>query len=123
MATTERYLIMITHGLDEPEKATMPLVMAVGALASEVEVVVGLQDGGVELAVKGAADGVAVDGYAPLSKLLADYRELGGRLLACPLGVAHRQIDAATQFADNAEVVAAGRFVLEISSATHVLVY
>ena len=123
MASEEKLVIMVTHGLDEPEKATMPLVMAVGALASEVDVVVGLQDAGVELAVRGAADAVAVDGYPALSKLLADYRELGGRLLACPLGVAKRHIDAATEFAENAEVVAAGRFILEISSASHVLVY
>ncbi len=123
MADTEKLLILVTHGLDEPEKATMPLVMAVGALASEVDVVVGLQEAGVELAVKGATGGVAVDSYPTLAKVLADYRELGGRLLACPLGLATRKIDATTQLVENAEVVAAGRFILEISSASHVLVY
>ena len=64
-----------------------------------------------------------MDSYPTLAKVLADYRELGGRLLACPLGLATRKIDATTQLVENAEVVAAGRFILEISSASHVLVY
>jgi predicted peroxiredoxin len=122
MAAPEKLLIMITHGADEAEQVTMPMVMAVGALASEVDVVVGLQEAGVELAVKGAADAITATGYPALSKLMADYRDLGGRLLACPLGVAKRGIDR-DALVENAEVVAAGRFILEMSSATHVLVY
>jgi uncharacterized protein len=122
VADTEKLLILVTHGLDEPEKATMPLVMAVGALASEVDVVVGLQEAGVELAVKGATGVVGADGYPTLAKVLADYRDLGGRLLACPLGLATRKLDSG-QLVENAEVVAAGRFIVEISSASHVLVY
>ncbi len=122
MAAPEKLLIMITHGADEAEQVTMPMVMAVGALASEVDVVVGLQEAGVELAVKGAADTIAAEGYPTLSKLMSDYRELGGRLLACPLGVAKRGIDRDT-LVDNAEVVAAGRFIVEMSTASHVLVY
>ncbi len=119
----EKLLILVTHGLDEPEKVTMPFVMAVGALASEVDAVIGLQEAGVELAVAGAADGLAVESYPALAKIMADYRELGGRLLACPLGLAARKIDTATQLVENAEVVAAGRFIVEIGSASHVLVY
>ncbi len=122
MAAPEKLLIMITRGADEAEQVTMPMVMAVGALASEVDVVVGLQEAGVELAVQGAADTIAAAGYPTLSKLMADYRELGGRLLACPLGIARRDIDRDT-LVENAEVVAAGRFILEMSTASHVLVY
>ena len=69
------------------------------------------------LALLSDATRVAVDGYPPLSKPLADYRELGGRLLACPLGVNKRGIDAALHLVGNAEVVAAGRFLLELGSA------
>lgn len=116
-------MIMATHGLEDPERATLPFVMAVGALASDMEVVIGLQGPGVELAVRGAGDGVALAGFPPLAKLMADYRELGGRLLACPLSVNTRHLDASTQFAENAEVIAAGRFLLELDTATHVLVY
>ena len=122
MVAPEKLLILITHGADEAEQVTMPMVMAVGALASEVDVVVGLQEAGVELAVKGAAERVAAAGYPTLSKLMADYRELGGQLLACPLGIDGRGIDRDT-LVENAEVVAAGRFIVEMDTATHVLVY
>ena len=122
MAETEKLVIMVTHGPNDPEPATIPFVMAVAAMASDVEVAIGLQASGVELAVKGAADGVQARGFPPLAKLLDDFRELGGRLLVCGPCINGRQIDAA-RFAENAEVVAAGRFVAEITSATNALVY
>ncbi len=75
-----------------------------------------------ELAVKGPAEAIVATGYPTLSKLMGDYREVGGRLLACPPGIAKRGIDRDT-LVDNAEGVAAGRFILEMSSASHVLVY
>ena len=74
----EKLVIMVTHGPDHPEHVTIPFVMAVAALASDVEVVIGLQADGVELAVKGRADTVAAEGFPPLAKLMADYQELGG---------------------------------------------
>jgi predicted peroxiredoxin len=123
MASTEKLVIMVTHGPGDPEQATIPFVMAVGALASEVQVVVGLQGAGVELALKGAADAIAVEGFPPLAKLMADYKAMGGKLLACPPSVNKRHIEAATQFVDNAEVIGAGRFIVEFGTASHVLVY
>ncbi len=123
MADTQKLVLMVTRGPDDPEPATIPFVMAVAAMASDVEVVIGLQASGVELAVKGAADGVEARGFPPLAKLMNDYRELGGRLLVCGPCINGRQIDASTRLIDNAEVVAAGRFVAEITSATNALVY
>jgi predicted peroxiredoxin len=119
----EKLMFMITHGPDHPERATIPFVMAVAALASDVEVVVGLQADGVELAVAARAATVAAEGFAPLSKLMNDYKELGGKLLVCGPCVKSRQIDPDTQFVDNAEVVAAARFVAELTSATNALSY
>lgn len=123
MADTEKLVILVLHGPDDPEVATIPFVLAVAAMASDVEVVVGLQGRGVELAVKGAADSVQARGFPPLAKLLDDYRELGGRLLLCGPCVNGRDIDASSQLVENAEVVAAARFVAEITSATNALTY
>lgn len=123
MADTEKLIIMVMHGPDDPEEATIPFVLAVAAMASDVEVVIGLQGSGVELAVKGAANSVEARGFPPLAKLLDDYRELGGRLLLCSPCINGRHIDPATQLVENAEVVAAARFVAEITSATNALVY
>jgi predicted peroxiredoxin len=119
----EKLVFMITHGPDDPEHVTIPFVMAVAAIASDVEAVIGLQADGVELAVKGRADAIAAEGFPPLAKLMNDYRELGGKILVCGPCVKARQIDAVTQFVENAEVVAAARFIAEITSATNALTY
>ncbi len=119
----EKLVFMMTHGDDNAELATIPFVMAVAALSSDVEAVIGLQADAVRLAVNGAADSVTAEGFPPLAKLMNDYRELGGKLLVCSPCLKCRGIDPATQLVGNAEVVAAARFVAEITSATNSLVY
>jgi predicted peroxiredoxin len=118
----EKLMFMVTHGTDHPEHATIPFVMAVAALASDVEAVIGLQADAVELGVTGGADSVAAEGFPPLSKLMNDYKELGGKILVCSPCLKSRGIDAA-QLVENAEVVAAARFVAELTSATNALSY
>jgi uncharacterized protein len=119
----EKLVILITHGPEHAEHASIPFVMAVAALASDVEVVIGLQASGVELAVKGAAETVNAEAFPPLAKLMADYKDLGGKLLLCGPCVKSRHIDAENGIVENAEVVAAARFVVEVTSATNALVY
>jgi predicted peroxiredoxin len=122
MTESEKLVFMVTHGPDHPEHATIPFVMAAAALASDVQVVMGFQADGVELVRKGIAETVEAPGFPPLAKLLNDVRELGGLLLVCGPCVKSRGIDPA-DLVDGAEVVAAGRFVAEITSATNSLVY
>jgi predicted peroxiredoxin len=119
----EKLVIVLTHGPKDTELVTIPFVMAVAAQASDVEIVIGMQGSAVELAVKGGADNVAAEGFPPLAKLMSDYRELGGKILLCGPCIKSRQIDAETQLIENAEVVAAARFIAEITSATNALVY
>ncbi len=118
----EKLVFMVLHGPDEPEHATIPFVMACAALASDVEVVIGLQAGGVELGRVGGVDGVEAAGFPPLKQLVADFQDLGGRLLVCGPCLKPRDI-APDQLLDGSEVVAAGRFIAEITSATNSLVY
>jgi predicted peroxiredoxin len=122
MADTQKLVFMVLHGPDHPEHATIPFVMGCAALASDVEVVLGFQADGVELVRAGVADGIEAAGFPPLAKLLADLRELGGSLLVCGPCLNSRGITAA-DLIEGAEVVAAGRFVAEITSATNSLVY
>jgi predicted peroxiredoxin len=122
MADTERLVFMVTHGPADAELATIPFVMAAAALASDVAVVMGFQGPGVELVNRGVAETVQAPEFAPLAKLLGDVRELGGLLLVCSPCIKSRGI-APTDLVDGAEVVAAGRFVAEITSATNSLVY
>ncbi len=117
----EKLVIMATHGPDDPEQATIPFVMACAALASDVEVVLGLQADGVCLVHQGEAETVQAPGFPPLAKLMADYKELGGTLLVC--GPCVKSRDIADALVPAAEVVAAGRFVAEVMSATSTLTY
>jgi len=119
---TEKLVFMVLHGPNEPEQATIPFVMACAALASDVDVVIGLQAAGVELGRVGGVDGVEAPGFPPLKKLVTDFRELGGHMLVCGPCVTSRGITP-DQLIDGAEIVAAGRFVAEITSATNSLVY
>jgi uncharacterized protein involved in oxidation of intracellular sulfur len=123
MADAEKLVFMVLHGPTHPEHATIPFVMAAAALASDVEVVMGFQADGVELMRIGGAGVVEAPGFPPLKKLLDDVRQLGGTLLVCGPCLKSRGITAPDDLVDGAEVVAAGRFIAEITSATNSLVY
>ena len=123
MAEDEKVVFMVTHGPDDPELATIPFVMACAALASDVKVIVGFQGDGVRLVHKGEADLVQAAEFAPLAKLMTDFRELGGEMLVCSPCIKSRGFAAPDDLIDGAEVVAAGRFIAEITAATNSLVY
>jgi uncharacterized protein len=122
MAHNEKLVFMVTHGPAEQELATVPFVMAAAALASDVAVVMGFQGDGVELVKAGVAETVTAPEFQPLAKLLDDVRGLGGQLLVCNPCIKSRRI-APADLVDGAEVVAAGRFIAEITSATNALTY
>ncbi len=122
MADPEKLVIFVTHGIREPERATIPFVMAGAALASDVAVAMAFQADGIELLKDGAVETVLAAGFPPLAKLFADVRALGGSLLACSPCMTARGI-APADLVEDAEVVAAGRLIAEISSATNVLTY
>jgi len=123
MAAAEKLVFMITHGPDDPELATIPFVMAAAALASDVEVVLGFQADGVRLVHRGEADSVQAPEFPPLARLMADVRELGGTMLVCSPCIKSRGLAAPDDLIEGAEVVAAGRFIAEITSAPNSLVY
>src|SRR5688572_24982542 len=107
MEEHDKLVILATHGPEDPERATIPFVMACAALASEVEVVMGFQADGVRLMQKGVAEAIQAPEFPPLAKLLADFHELGGKSLVCAPCVKSRAIGDA--LVDGAEIVAAGR--------------
>jgi predicted peroxiredoxin len=119
----EKLVFMVTKGPDEAELATVPFVMAAAALASDVEVVLGFQGPAVELVKRGVAETVNAPEFPPLAKLLADVRELGGLLLVCSPCLKSRGISATDDLVEGAQVVAAARFIAEVTSATNSLVY
>jgi len=123
VAHPQRFLFMVTHGPDEPERASMPMAMAVGALRSGRSVAVGLQGPAVWIAVHGGVDGVAAPGFAPLADQLAEFQRLGGRLLVCPASANGRSVDPAADLVAGAAMVVPGGFFTEMDAADRVLYY
>jgi predicted peroxiredoxin len=122
MADGEKLVFMVMHGPEFSEHASIPFVMAAAALASDVQVVLGFQGPGVELMRAGVAETVHAPEFPPLAKLMADVRELGGQMLVCGPCCKSRDLTL-DDLVPGAEIVAAGRFIAEITSATNSLVY
>lgn len=119
----KKLFILCTHGAEDPERATIPFVMATTSQALDVEVVMGFQADGVTLASKGGAEHIAAPSFPPLKDLVAAYCEAGGKFLVCGPCVQSRKIDPKNDLLENASVVNAATFVTEWIEATNVLVY
>jgi len=118
-----KLIIMCTHGPEDPERATIPFVLATAAQASDVEVILGFQVNGVMLIRKGCAEHVFAAGFPPLKELLDVYLENGGKLFVCGPCIKSRQINPEEELIPGATVVNAATFVKECTEATNVLVY
>ena len=119
----EKLVIMVTHGPEDPERATIPFVLATAAQASDVEAVLGFQAEGVLLVKKEVAEGIQAPDFPPLKTLMDAFVDAGGKILACGPCVKSRKINPETDFIDGAKVVNAATFVKELTEATNVMVY
>jgi len=118
----EKLVIMVTHGPEDAERATIPFVLATAAQASNVDVVLGFQVNGVMLVKKGCAEHVFASGFPPLKELVDLYMEAGGKIFVCGPCVNSRKLTP-EDFIDGAKVVNAATFVKELTEATNVMVY
>ena len=120
----EKILYICTIGGEEPEKAAIPFVMACAALAMDIKATVVLQGNGVYLARKGYTDNMLKPGgFPPLSKLITEFMELGGKLLVCVPCIKERNIDEANDLLPGAQTTAAGALNIEAMESKAVLVY
>ena len=119
----DKLAIVCTHGPEDPERATIPFVLATAAQASDVEVIMGFQVNGMFLAKKGCAEHVFAAGFPPLKELIDAYIEAGGELYLCGPCVSSRKLDPATDFIKGTKVVNAATFVKVFTEATNVLNY
>ena len=115
-----KLVIMVTHGSDDPEMATIPFVMATTALAQNVEVIVGLQGNGVSLGIRARVANVAAAGFPPLMDLLKTYAEAGGKIY---VGGPSAGWIPQQELVEGATIVGPETFVMECVDATNVLVY
>jgi predicted peroxiredoxin len=118
-----KIILMCTHGPEDPERATIPFVIATAAQASNIGVMIGFQANGVMLARKGCSEHVFAAGFPPLKELIDIYIENGGELFVCGPCVQSRKIEPEQELIQGAKIVNAATFAKEISEAANVLAY
>ena len=119
----EKILYIGTCAGDNPEKASMPFVMACAALAMDIKATIALQGNGVYLAQKGYVDKMLPGGgFPPLKELLASFLDLGGDLKVCVPCIKERNIDE-SELVEGFQTTAAGALNVEALEANAVLVY
>ncbi len=91
-----RAAISLTTGLEDPERVTVAMLVALGAAEGGRSTVMFLTKEAVRLAVDGTAVGVACEECPSLPDLFKRYEAAGGELLVCPLCFNGRRLDPAT---------------------------
>jgi predicted peroxiredoxin len=87
-------VISLTTGMEDPEKVTVALLVAVGAAETGRDTLMFLTKEAVRLAIPGTAVGVACEGCPPLPDLLKRYEAAGGKYFVCPICFNARLLDA-----------------------------
>ena len=109
---SSRLVVSITNGKNNVDSATVGVVVANAGLAAGKEVFIWLSLDGVYLSQQGYVDGVHVDGFQPLTDLIASFAENGGQMIVCPPCFKTRSLDEA-KLVKNA-VLAGGARLVEV---------
>lgn len=112
-----RFLAQATHGRDDPERATLPFIVANVAASADQEAIVLLTIDGVWLATKGYADDIHHEGMPPLREVVASLLANGGEIWACGACTKPRGITD-DHLIDGARIISAVDFVAELASGT-----
>jgi predicted peroxiredoxin len=105
-SASDRVLIGLTHGAEEPENVLIAYLMGVEALRAGKDAVMWLTKNGVDLIVDGFADTVEVPGAPSIADLHDEYVDRGGRFFGCRVCVKLRGHEDAA-LTTNASVVGA----------------
>jgi len=106
MAETDKVVINLATGLEDPERVTVAFLVGGAALQKGKQVSMFLTKEAVRLALPGHAEGVACDGCPPLPRLFEQYGDGGGELLVCPICFTARKLDEG-QLVENARLAGA----------------
>ncbi|NTV82313.1 sulfur reduction protein DsrE [Chlorobaculum thiosulfatiphilum] len=119
---TSKLLIISTIGPENPEKASLPFVLATASQALDIEVTMFLQSSAVILARQGEAEKVNAPGFQPLKEMLDTFLEMGGKLYLCSPCLAQRNIGH-EELIEKAQIGAAGTLVVSVMGASQVVTY
>jgi predicted peroxiredoxin len=103
MASDDKVVIGLTHGLDDPERVLIGYLMGVEALRKGKQVLMWLTQDAVHVATPGFAEKVEVPGAPVVADLHQEYVASGGRFYACPVCVNTRGLQN-SEWVEGAEV-------------------
>lgn len=105
-----RFCVSLTAAKDNADKATVAFVVANAAVASDQNTVVFLSTEGVRLAVRGYADDIHEEGFAPLRELMTNFAGAGGKIYVCSPCFKRRKLDEG-QLVPGAVIVGGAKLV------------
>ncbi len=88
-----KFVISLTHGKNDTDKATVAFVVANAAVASDKDTLVFLSIEAVRLAQPGFADDIHEEGFAKLKDLMTNYVNAGGKIYVCSPCFKKRKLD------------------------------
>ena len=91
---SNKAVISLATGLEDPEKVMVAYLVAVGAAESDRSTLMFLTKEAVRLALDGTAVGVACDGCPAIADLAKRYEAAGGRYFVCPICFNSKQLEA-----------------------------
>jgi predicted peroxiredoxin len=95
--------VSLTTGLEDAERVTVALLVAVGAAEGGRPAVMFLTKEAVRIALNDVAVGTACEGCPAIPDLMKRYDAAGGRLMVCPICFNSKKLDTAA-LVSNAEL-------------------
>jgi predicted peroxiredoxin len=114
--------VSITHAKNDLDKATVGFVVANASVASGQDTLVFLSIEGVRLSVKGFADGLQEEGFAPIQDLVQSFVKAGGRIFVCSPCMKKRGLDA-QPLVDGATIVGGAKLVEFLAAGASCISY
>ena len=93
---SNKAVVSLTTGLEDAERVTVALLVAVGAAETGRPTLMFLTKEAVRLATVGVALGKACEGCPPIPELTARYTAAGGTYLVCPICFEAKGLDPST---------------------------
>jgi len=112
-----RFIAQSTHGRENPERATLPFIVANVAASADQEAIVLLTIEGVWLATLGYADDIHHEGMQPLREVIVSLLNSGGQIWACGACTSPRGITE-EHLIHGARIISAADVVAELASGT-----
>jgi predicted peroxiredoxin len=90
---SNKAVVSLATGLEDPEKVMVAFLVAVGAAESGRPTLMFLTKEAVRLALNGVAVGTACEGCPSIPSLVQRFADAGGRYYVCPICFDAKQLD------------------------------